>query len=80
MANGLLDVGDGHQLYFETWGNPAGVPVVVLHGGPGSGCSPRLCELYDERRHQVVFFDQRGCPPPPLETIHLPSPLGNGRT
>lgn len=61
MANGLLDVGDGHRLYFETWGNPAGVPVVVLHGGPGSGCSPRLRELYDARRHHVVFFDQRGC-------------------
>lgn len=61
MANGLLDVGDGHQLYYETWGNPAGTPVVVLHGGPGSGCSPRLCELYDARRHHVVFFDQRGC-------------------
>ncbi|MBS0346624.1 MAG: alpha/beta fold hydrolase [Proteobacteria bacterium] len=61
MANGLLDVGDGHRLYFETWGNPAGTPVVVLHGGPGSGCSPRLRELYDARRHHVVFFDQRGC-------------------
>lgn len=61
MANGLLDVGDGHRLYYETWGNPAGVPVVVLHGGPGSGCSPRLRELYDARRQHVVFFDQRGC-------------------
>lgn len=61
MANGLLDVGDGHRLYYETWGNPAGVPVVVLHGGPGSGCSPRLRELYDAQRHRVVFFDQRGC-------------------
>lgn len=61
MANGLLDVGDDHRLYYETWGNPAGTPVVVLHGGPGSGCSPRLRELYDARRHHVVFFDQRGC-------------------
>lgn len=56
----LLPVGDGHRLYVETSGNPAGEPVVVLHGGPGSGCSPRLRELYDPERHFLVAFDQRG--------------------
>lgn len=56
----LLPVGDGHRLYVETSGNPAGEPVVVLHGGPGSGCSPRMRTLYDPGRHFLVAFDQRG--------------------
>lgn len=60
LSSFLLPVGDGHQLYVETWGKPAGEPVLVLHGGPGSGCSPRFRELYDPTRHYVVFFDQRG--------------------
>jgi proline iminopeptidase len=60
LSTFLLPVGDGHQLYAETWGNPAGEPVLVLHGGPGSGCSPRLKTLYDPQRHYVIFFDQRG--------------------
>ena len=60
LSSFLLPVGDGHQLYVETWGNPAGEPVLVLHGGPGSGCSPRFRELYDAQRQYVVFFDQRG--------------------
>lgn len=58
---GRLDVGDGHTLYFEQCGNPAGVPVVFLHGGPGSGCSPRHRRLLDPARFRVVLFDQRGC-------------------
>lgn len=56
----LLPAGDGHRLYVETSGNPAGEPVVVLHGGPGSGSSPRLRALYDPDRHFLVAFDQRG--------------------
>ena len=60
LSSFLLPVGDGHQLYVEIWGKPAGEPVLVLHGGPGSGCSPRFRELYDPMRHYVVFFDQRG--------------------
>lgn len=58
---GHLDVGDGHRLYFEQCGNPAGVPAVVLHGGPGSGCSPRMRELLDPQAFRIVLFDQRGC-------------------
>ena len=61
LRTGYLDVGDGHQLYFETCGNPRGLPVVVLHGGPGSGTSPRMRCLYDPERFHTVFFDQRGC-------------------
>jgi proline iminopeptidase len=58
---GLLDVGDGNAIYFETWGNSAGKPVVVLHGGPGSGCSSSLRLLFDLEVFRIVLFDQRGC-------------------
>lgn len=57
----MLDVGDGHQVYWETWGNPDGVPVVFLHGGPGGGCSPGHRNLFDPDRFRVIFLDQRGC-------------------
>lgn len=60
LATGYLDVGDGHQLYFERCGNPRGEPVVVLHGGPGSGASPRMRTLYNPERFDAVLFDQRG--------------------
>ena len=49
------------MIYFEQCGNPAGLPVVFLHGGPGSGCSPRHRSLLDPARFRVVLFDQRGC-------------------
>lgn len=55
-----LDVSDGHRLFVATAGAPGGEPVLVLHGGPGSGCSPRLAELYDPARHWLVMPDQRG--------------------
>jgi len=60
LRSGYLVVGDGHRLYYETWGNPQGLPVLVLHGGPGSGTTPRLRSLYDESLCHLVFFDQRG--------------------
>jgi proline iminopeptidase len=56
-----LDVGDGHELYVEVCGNPKGKPVVVLHGGPGAGCSPFMRRFFDPNRYQIVLFDQRGC-------------------
>jgi len=56
-----LDVGDGHCIYFEQCGRPEGFPVVFLHGGPGSGCSPRHRQLFDPQRCRVILFDQRGC-------------------
>jgi proline iminopeptidase len=58
---GMLDVGNGHNLYWEACGNPNGKPAVVLHGGPGSGCSPRHRRLFDPQRYRIVLFDQRGC-------------------
>jgi proline iminopeptidase len=58
---GRLEVGDGNLVYWETCGRPDGKPAVVLHGGPGSGCSPRLRQLFDPAAYRIVLFDQRGC-------------------
>ncbi len=60
-ATGMHDVGDGHQIYLEQCGQPNGLPIVFLHGGPGSGCSARHRQMFDLRRDRVVLFDQRGC-------------------
>lgn len=57
----MLDVGDGHQIYVEQCGNPKGIPVVVLHGGPGGGCSPAMRRYFDPEVFRVILFDQRGC-------------------
>ncbi|MES0864134.1 prolyl aminopeptidase [Ruegeria sp. SCPT10] len=57
----LVSVGDGHQIYMEQFGNPDGLPVVVLHGGPGGGCSPAMRRYFDPRVFRVILFDQRGC-------------------
>lgn len=56
----MLTVGDGHDLYWETCGNPDGKPAVVLHGGPGSGCTPGWRGLFNPASYRVVLFDQRG--------------------
>ncbi|MCF3972988.1 prolyl aminopeptidase [Paracoccus salsus] len=56
-----LDVGDGHRLYVEQCGNPKGRPVLVVHGGPGGGCSPFMRRFFDPRHYRIVLFDQRGC-------------------
>jgi proline iminopeptidase len=60
-AQGMLDVGDGNQVYWETCGNPDGKPAVIVHGGPGSGCSPGQGRYFDPDRYRLVLFDQRGC-------------------
>lgn len=57
----MLDVGDGHSLYVEQSGNPNGIPVVVLHGGPGGGCSPFMRRFFDPEVYRIILFDQRGC-------------------
>lgn len=57
----MLDVGDGHKVYLEQSGNPDGLPVVVLHGGPGGGCSPAMRRYFDPNVYRVILFDQRGC-------------------
>ncbi|MGC9417378.1 MAG: prolyl aminopeptidase [Rhodovulum sp.] len=57
----MLDVGDGHRIYVEQCGHPKGIPVVVLHGGPGGGCSPAMRRYFDPAEFRVILFDQRGC-------------------
>ncbi len=57
----MIEVGDGHSLYVEECGNPEGRPVLVLHGGPGGGCSPFMRRFFDPAHYRVVLFDQRGC-------------------
>ncbi|WP_434318718.1 prolyl aminopeptidase [Leifsonia sp. P73] len=59
--SGMLDVGDGQQVYFETSGNPDGKPVVFLHGGPGGGSTPSHRRLFDPERYRIVLLDQRNC-------------------
>ena len=59
--SGLLEVGDGNRMYYEQVGNPAGIPVAFVHGGPGSGCSVRQRGAFDPERYRVVLFDQRNC-------------------
>jgi proline iminopeptidase len=58
--SGRLDVGDGNEIFWETCGNPRGKPALVLHGGPGSGCTPGLRRLFDPAAYRVVLVDQRG--------------------
>jgi proline iminopeptidase len=58
---GLLAVGDSQEIYWECSGNPNGRPIVYLHGGPGSGCSPRNRCLFDPNIYRIVIMDQRGC-------------------
>ena len=60
-ATGMLDVGDGHRIYWETSGNPDGKPALVLHGGPGSGSTPGRRQNLDPQRYRIVQFDQRSC-------------------
>ncbi|WP_223692415.1 prolyl aminopeptidase [Leifsonia poae] len=60
-ASGLLDVGDGQRIHWETSGNPDGKPVVFLHGGPGAGTNPSQRRAFDPAKYRIVLFDQRGC-------------------
>lgn len=60
-AQGMLEVGDGNRVYWETCGNPDGKPAVIVHGGPGSGCRPGQGRTFDPERYLLVLFDQRGC-------------------
>jgi len=55
-----LDVGDGHRIWVQPWGDPSATPVLFLHGGPGSGCNAGQRRLFDPARHRVIFVDQRG--------------------
>ena len=56
-----IAVDNQHTLYVEQCGNPGGTPVIVLHGGPGSGCSPVMRRFFNPRKYRIILFDQRGC-------------------
>ena len=58
---GWLKADGGHRVYFECNGNPAGYPVLFVHGGPGSRSRPAQRRFFDPRRYRIVLFDQRGC-------------------
>ena len=58
---GMLEVGDGHTIYWERVGTKGAKPAVFLHGGPGAGCSPGQRRQFDPELYDVLLFDQRGC-------------------
>ncbi|TZG28070.1 prolyl aminopeptidase [Sphingomonas montanisoli] len=61
--SGLLQVDHDpdHRLYWEEYGDPAGEPVMFLHGGPGGACAPAMARFFDPTRYRIILFDQRGC-------------------
>ncbi|MCB9982064.1 MAG: prolyl aminopeptidase [Rhodospirillales bacterium] len=59
-SSGFLEVDDTHTLYWEQSGNPDGVPILFLHGGPGAGATPVHRRFFDPEHYRIVIFDQRG--------------------
>jgi len=57
----MLDVGDGHQIYYEESGSQNGIPVLFVHGGPGAGCTSSHRQFFDPGKYRIILFDQRGC-------------------
>ncbi|MDH5424355.1 MAG: prolyl aminopeptidase [Gammaproteobacteria bacterium] len=57
----FLQVDECHRLYIEESGNPDGIPVVFLHGGPGASCGPMHRRFFDPKKYRIILFDQRGC-------------------
>ena len=58
--SGMLPLDEIHTMYWEESGNPDGVPVLFLHGGPGSGTAPQHRQFFDPAYYRIVLFDQRG--------------------
>jgi len=58
---GMLAVGDGNAIAWDVAGSPHGKPAVVLHGGPGQGCSPKMLRAFNPDKYRIILFDQRGC-------------------
>lgn len=58
--SGMLDVGEGNRLYWETSGNPEGMAAIGLHGGPGSGSSAGMRRSFDPQKYRIILLDQRG--------------------
>ncbi len=61
LSRRMLEVGGGHEVYVEECGSADGMPVIVLHGGPGGGTSPMMRRFFDPAIYRAVLFDQRGC-------------------
>lgn len=61
FRSGYLDVDSENRLFFEEFGNPNGVPVLIVHGGPGIGCDKLLTCFFDANFYRIIMFDQRGC-------------------
>ncbi len=60
-SNSYIKTNDGYKIYFEECGNPDGLPVIVIHGGPGAGCNPNMRRYFDPKFYRIILFDQRGC-------------------
>lgn len=60
-AEGMPDTGDGNPIHRRTLGNPAGKPLVVVHGGPGGGMPGRFAGPAGRERYRIILFDQRNC-------------------
>lgn len=75
--HGMLEVGEGNQVYWEASGNPDGKPAVLVHGGPGQGCVPNMRRMFDPERYRAVLFDQRGCG---RSTPHASDPAADMRS
>jgi len=60
FQSGFLKVSEIHEIYYEQVGNPQGLPVVFLHGGPGGGISPDHRRFFDPKVYHIILFDQRG--------------------
>jgi len=74
-ASEYLNVGDGHELYLEQCGRASGVPILVVHGGPGSGCTPIMRRFFDPDHYRIILFDQRGANRSrPLASLHENTP------
>jgi len=57
----MLDAGDGNLIYWEACGNPDGVPALIVHGGPGSGCTTTARAAFNPDCYRIILFDQRNC-------------------
>ncbi|HEX3984947.1 MAG TPA: prolyl aminopeptidase, partial [Acidisoma sp.] len=60
FTTGMLPLDSHHTMYWEQSGNPHGVPIVFLHGGPGAGATPTHRRFFDPAHYRIVVFDQRG--------------------
>jgi len=61
FSNNVLESDSGHLIYFEQSGNKSGIPVIFLHGGPGSGCGENHRRYFNPEKYHIILFDQRGC-------------------